>query len=338
MEQTKERFVIRARFNDEPPILLTASRSIPHLREAAKWKHCHDLSGVGELRCAELMLEGSGLAEILDDASDAIERLGGFRKMRAVVLPEHAAINTSVPAAEQLFLALKRVDDCANRGWLPGGRQHINALVQLSQHTDDVGSLLDDLLFDLSIANSQPFRPTVTAAIKSLGRDAFYKSKVKYLLDNGYVETKFGIIDPACGYVCLSSAIENKEDSIDCAMNTIALWDDFLSKSHAAFFPKAAEVAATLKGWSKIGGQLPLEENLAAEVASLKPGIWVLLFVKKSWRDDDKERIMTHLGGIPDSDSLNGHYRIFRYSDITRGIQDLIRDGNLSPLKFLIGG
>ncbi|WGS85939.1 hypothetical protein [Methylomonas sp. UP202] len=336
------RFVIKVKTAEKSQLFSTKPRSIKAVRETALWRACHDLSGVGVLKCRELDLEGDGLNELLDDGSEQIERLGGITKMRAVVLSESTPINTVIPENDGLFLVIEQVLNFSDQGWFSCPEPSIHAQVRLNSNFSDLGSLFDDLLLEISIANSKPFKSTIMNAIDNVGRKEFYRSKVEFLDRLGKMKTRFGDINPDCGYVCFSSVVLDKSDRKKYIDNVIYLWEKFLIEKYFQYFPSAKNVAASLKKWGNKGGQLPSVEKLAKQISILEPDIWVLLFVKRS--SHAVARISTYIGGNSKSDSLNGHYKFIRASQLSEesqlsnGIKNLISENYVFPMKFLLGG
>jgi len=107
----------------------------------------------------------------------------------------------------------------------------------------------------------------------------------------------------------------------------------FLINKYSNYIPTINEIAKYLRRWKEIGPRLKKEEILENRISKLSPGIWVLLFVEST--SNASEKIRTHLG-------INrprpGKFVFIEVSEITTGINDLIREEKLFPLKFLYRG
>jgi len=232
MDKKISRFVIGVRSENNSPEL-SDYQHIKGLRESALWKSCHDLRGVGLIRCIESWFDGDTLEKIFEDGENIIDSKGGLEKMRAIVLPQSTPLNRTIPSDDGLFLAIEKINSHMGRGWFNCDETSIHVRVCVYPSHDSVTSLISDLLLEISIANSRPFKPIIQSAINSIGRVRFYRSKVEFLLEKAQLDdtfnldTRFGKIDLDCRYVCFSSLFK-KEDHNEFIYKVIGLWEEFL--------------------------------------------------------------------------------------------------------------
>lgn len=298
-------------------------------------KFGHALKPVVLLECREVFVKsGVSIAEIFNDNYTLINK-EDREKTRIVASLSDIDDSGDINYFNNLFLQIEKKDEPGKRGWYEGSN-NCNAKIVIENQLDDINQLLEDIMIDISCANSIPYCSTIKNIVDENGYNDLFCKKVEYIKKKYGRESFYGKIHEGCGYISFASiARKSSDDQFSIIKKTLNIWDDFLYSECNGYIGGHAKASHHLRTWKKVGEQLPIEK-INKELLSLEPGCWILLFARKKAIGVWKKRIAGELRFNPETSTVIGKFRIVKLEDLNETHNLLIREGYLEPLKFFI--
>jgi len=328
----KNRVVLRvARFyEDEQPLPMLEEVGLTRLKTNISYSTGHDLGSTGRYVYKEISSDAEKLSEVLNTelSHNLIVRSGGrptSKDLRVVISKE--ALSIDKEDLEQDNLILLSFSE-SETGWDMDRSGCCPVHLRLSRNSSTIlKNVIEDIMFDIYLANSLPIWPVVRNALTVKGRDWLYREKVQFAKEKYNGDTAYGKISDKCGYVSFASIARLESTLV--IDKTVSMWDDFVLQRLKAYIPEPELIAKDLKKRPTIGGQLKKEEKLVHMISQLSGGAWLLLFTNKYKGLDPILRSNPNLPA-----PRHGKISFIKPNQIDKGLQNMLREHKLIALKF----